>query len=66
MRPWLLAGIGAIVWASCVCAQEDKKTDDLKPAYPDTGESTVKEETLGLLPNPPGEEGHQVRHHLHW
>lgn len=52
MRPWLLAGIGAIVWASCVCAQEDKKTDDLKPADPDTGESTIKEETLGLLPNP--------------
>jgi porin len=33
-------------------AQEDKKTDDLKPADPDTGESTVKETTLGLLPNP--------------
>ena len=33
-------------------AQEDKKTDDLKPADPDTGESTVQETTLGLLPNP--------------
>ena len=33
-------------------AQEDKKTDDLKPADPDTGESTVEERTLGLLPNP--------------
>src|SRR3982751_2294291 len=33
-------------------AQEDKKTDDLKPADPDTGESTVEETTLGLLPNP--------------
>ena len=32
-------------------AQEDKKTDDLKPADPDTGESTVQETTLGLLPN---------------
>jgi porin len=31
---------------------EDKKTDDLKPADPDTGESTVEESTLGLLPNP--------------
>jgi hypothetical protein len=31
-------------------AQEDKKTDDLKPADPDTGESTVEETTLGLLP----------------
>jgi porin len=43
----------------CLCtigasfAQEsDKKTDDLKPADPDTGESTVEESTLGLLPNP--------------
>ena len=34
------------------CAGEDKKTDDLKPADPDTGESTVEESTLGLLPNP--------------
>jgi porin len=33
-------------------AQEDKKTDDLKPADPDTGESTVQETTLGLMPNP--------------
>ena len=33
-------------------AQEDKKTDDQKPADPDTGESTVEESTLGLLPNP--------------
>src|SRR4051794_29723330 len=33
-------------------AQEDKKTDDGKPADPDTGESTVEETTLGLLPNP--------------
>ncbi len=41
-----LASIGA------VSAQEDKKTDDLKPADPDTGESTVEERTLGLLPNP--------------
>ena len=42
---WLaLGGVAA--------AQEDKKTDDLKPADPDTGESTVEEKTLGLLPNP--------------
>jgi porin len=33
-------------------AQKDKKTDDDKPADPDTGESTVEETTLGLLPNP--------------
>src|SRR4051794_30297017 len=35
-----------------VRAQEDKKTDEDKPADPDTGESTVEEKTLGLLPNP--------------
>jgi porin len=33
-------------------AQENKKTDDLKPADPDTRGSTVEEATLGLLPNP--------------
>jgi porin len=33
-------------------AQQDKKTDDLKPSDPDTGESTVQESTLGVLPNP--------------
>ncbi|SEM28179.1 porin, OprB family [Bradyrhizobium sp. OK095] len=42
---YLLAGVQA-------GAQEDKKTDDDKPADPDTGESTVEEKTLGLLPNP--------------
>jgi porin len=42
----LLGGSGSAL------AQEDKKTDDLKPADPDTGESTVEERTLGLLPNP--------------
>jgi porin len=42
----MLASVGA------VSAQEDKKTDDLKPADPDTGESTVEESTLGVLPNP--------------
>jgi len=43
----LLAALSGAAWA-----QEDKKTDDLKPADPDTGESTVEETTLGLLPNP--------------
>ena len=38
--------------AAPLYAQEDKKTDDLKPNDPDTGESTVQETTLGLLPNP--------------
>src|SRR5690242_2459762 len=35
-----------------VLVQADKKTDDDKPADPDTGESTVEESTLGLLPQP--------------
>src|ERR1700749_3722544 len=42
----------AVVLSGPAWAQEDKKTDDLKPADPDTGESTVEETTLGLLPNP--------------
>ena len=41
-----------ILLAAGAAAQEDKKTDDDKPADPDTGESTVEEKTLGLLPNP--------------
>jgi porin len=43
--------------ADLACAQQDKKTDDLKPADPDTGESTVEETTLGLLPNPVEKQG---------
>src|SRR6476469_7642576 len=49
---------GLVVFAVCLgllapaLAQQDKKTNDLKPADPDTGESTVEESTLGLLPNP--------------
>lgn len=44
----------AVLLTSAVTAhaQGDKKTDDDKPADPDTGESTVEEKTLGLLPNP--------------
>jgi porin len=38
--------------ATHALAQEDKKTDEDKPADPDTGESTIEEKTLGLLPNP--------------
>lgn len=37
--------------------QADKKTDDDKPADPDTGESTVEEKTLGILPQPLKERG---------
>ena len=32
-------------------AQEDKKTDDLKPADPDTGESSVEETTARFQPS---------------
>src|SRR3954470_20462721 len=46
----LLVGLASVGGAAS--SQEDKKTDDLKPADPDTGESTVEEKTLGLLPNP--------------
>src|SRR5260370_27070765 len=52
MRNWLLAFLICAVSIAVTHAQEDKKADDLKPADPDTGESTVEEATLGLLPNP--------------
>jgi hypothetical protein len=52
MRSWLLALVAIVSSAAAAVAQGDKETDDLKPADPDTGESTVAEETLGLLPNP--------------
>jgi porin len=51
MRSWLMALVLLVAFAGRALAQEDKKTDDLKPADPDTGESTVEEATLGLLPN---------------
>jgi hypothetical protein len=52
MRELLFALLLVGAWSGAAFAQEDKKTDDLKPADPDTGESTVQETTLGLLPNP--------------
>jgi porin len=52
MRLWLIALTMLLISSGAALAQQDKKTDDLKPADPDTGESTVEEETLGLLPNP--------------
>lgn len=45
----MLAVVGMI---GCAGAQEDKKTDDDKPADPDTGQSTIEETTLGVLLNP--------------
>jgi porin len=52
MRLLLLATLLLAFSGAAALAQEDKKTDDLKPADPDTGESTVEEATLGLLRNP--------------
>jgi porin len=49
---WFIALVLLAASASAALSQEDKKTDDEKPADPDTGESTVEESTLGLLPNP--------------
>jgi porin len=52
MRSGLFAFFLVIAFSQAAIAQEDKKTDDDKPADPDTGESTIEEKTLGLLPNP--------------
>jgi porin len=52
MGRWILSVLLVIGSIAVAWAQEGKKTDDLKPADPDTGESTVEERTLGLLPNP--------------
>ena len=52
MRRWFFALSFSYPWDGVARAQEDKKTDDLKPADPDTGESTVEERTLGLLRKP--------------
>jgi porin len=51
--PWVtLIAFTCGIAATTAHAQADKKTDDDKPADPDTGESTVEEKTLGLLPQP--------------
>jgi len=47
----------SVLFMGSAWAQEDKKTDDLKPADPDTGESNVEETSLGLLPQPFGRRG---------
>src|SRR3954454_23028646 len=48
----ILAVLLFTFWVHSAFAQENKKTDVDKPADPDTGESTVEEKTLGILPNP--------------
>lgn len=50
MRFWIVLSLLCVICAPAF-AQHDKKTDDLKPADPDTGESTGEERALGLLPN---------------
>jgi porin len=52
MRLWVTLLVVAFLSAGSAAAQEEKKTADLKLADPDTGESTVEETTLGILPNP--------------
>lgn len=52
MRSSSLSLAFLLLFCAPAAAQQDKKTDDLKPNDPDTGESTVQETTLGLLPNP--------------
>lgn len=52
MRSLGLSVVLSLSFLAVAYGQEEKKTDDLKPADPDTGESTVEETTLGVLPNP--------------
>ncbi len=49
---WLVVTIIAHLSFAAAWAQEDKKTDNDKPADPDTGQSTIEETTLGIFPNP--------------
>ena len=45
MRSWLLTLLFTVAFLGPAVAQEHKKTDDDKPADPDTGESTIEEKT---------------------
>lgn len=49
---WLGVATCSLLLVAPVWAQHYKKNDDLEPSDPDTGESTVQEATLGILPNP--------------
>jgi hypothetical protein len=42
--------LATLLTGTQVVAQENKKTDEDKPADPDTGESTVEEKTLSWSP----------------
>lgn len=58
MKPTVSSRTISTVVAVCFAAYatlafaQEKKTDDDKPNDPDTGESTVEEKTLGILPQP--------------
>lgn len=64
MRSWLLALIVVAAFTGGALAQEDKKTDDLKPADPDTGESGRRGDSWSATQSI-REAGRQVRCDLH-
>jgi porin len=62
MRSSLFALCAMKAFSQAVIAH--KKTDEDKPADPETGESTIQEKTLGVLPNPL-KIRHQVRRNVY-
>ena len=49
---WVTALVLLSLSAGAALGQQDRKTDEDEPSDSDTGESTVQESTVGLLPNP--------------
>ncbi len=64
MRSWLFRLLFVTAILGPAIAQEDKKTDDDKPADPDTGESTIEEKTRAVA-KPAAEVRREVRGDLH-
>src|SRR4030081_1262432 len=52
MRSWHFALLFVMAFLGPAISRKKKKPSDKNPADPDTGESTIEEKTLGLLPNP--------------
>src|SRR3982074_3777244 len=52
MRSWHFALLFWMPFWGAATGRETKRPADNNPADPDTGESTIEEKTLGLLPNP--------------
>src|ERR1051325_3049747 len=50
-RPYVWIAVWGLMGLSSISALAQETNED-QPADPDTGESTVAERTLGLLPNP--------------